>query len=75
MRDISVQEPSIIYLDLSIPDTIISAANSIIKRKTHDGVLDMIINCGGISQRGSVMVRDDQIDLVKVAKYCFESIL
>jgi hypothetical protein len=71
MRDINVQEPSIIYLDLSMPETIVSAADSLKKRNTHDGVLDMIINCGGISQRGSVMVRDDQIDLFKVVKNYF----
>ena len=68
MRDINVQEPSIIYLDLSMPDTIVSATDSLKQRNTNNGVLDMIINCGGISQRGNIMVRDDQIDTFHVVK-------
>ena len=68
MGAINVQEPSVIYLDLSMPDTIVSATDSLKQRNTNDGVIDMIINCGGISQRGNVMVRDDQIDLFNVAK-------
>ena len=68
MGAINVQEPSVIYLDLSMSDTIVSATDSLKQRNTNDGVIDMIINCGGISQRGNVMVRDDQIDLFNVAK-------
>ena len=66
--DSNTQEPSIVYLDLGKPDTIVSAAHSLVKRPTddtHDCGLDILINCGGISQRGSVLVCGDQINTEK----------
>ena len=50
------------YLDLSKPDTIVSAANSLVKSVSGDGGLDVLINCGGVSQRGNVLVCGDQIN-------------
>ena len=51
------------YLDLSKPDTIVTAVNSLVERASDDGGIDILINCGGISQRGSVLVDGDQINL------------
>jgi len=49
---------STVHLDLSISDTIVEAAKNIQNDYSKLGCVDILINCGGISQRGSVMDTD-----------------
>ena len=51
-----MSKPGVIYLDLNKSETIISAATRIKEENCDDNAIDIIINCGGISQRGSVYV-------------------
>ena len=43
-------------MDLSISETILKAADSIKEGYSNYGCVDILINCGGISQRGTIMV-------------------
>jgi len=46
---------STVYLDLSSSDTLVEAAKNIKNGYSKLGSVDVLINCGGISQRGIVM--------------------
>ena len=57
----NLQEPLIIYLDLSKHDSVTEAINQLAQNECESRVVDILINCGGVSQRGSVLVGGDQI--------------
>ena len=61
-RSATRQEPLIIFLDLSKQDSVAAAMNQLARNESEYGVVDILINCGGVSQRGSVLVGGDHIN-------------